>query len=252
MPWVFNDGCDTTKAGDGNFATDGDLDAAMGLLQADATCADRGTFGYKAAALLIINALKKTAFIESNGKTILRSGGVGNSINPSYFAPGYYRAFAKANPENAAHWQKAIDDAYPLLASYQKDMAGKWPDWGTADGKQAGGWSYDACRVPWRVATDYAWTAAAEAKPLLDTFRTQGMANKLPFDATDQHNSAFVGAMALSAVSADQAKMDAFCTDWLSRTFGYSSGQLDDTPYFQATLRMVYMLLAAGAFQSTL
>jgi endo-1,4-beta-D-glucanase Y len=256
MPWVMNAGCDTTQAGDANFATDGDLDAAMGLLQADAVCADRATAGYKTAAVTIINAIKKNAFLESNGKTILRGGGVGNSINPSYFAPGYFRAFAKANPENAAHWQKATTDAYSLLASYQSDMAGLFPDWGTADGKQAGGFYYDACRVPWRVATDYAWTQAPEAKKILDTFRTQGLQKKLPYDfqasQNKDRNSAFIGAMALSAVSADQETMNAFCTDWLSRDLGYGTGLLDDSPYFQGTLRVVYMLLAGGAFQSTL
>jgi len=129
--------------------------------------------------------------------------------------------------------------------------AGKFPDWGNADGTTAGGWGYDACRVPWRVATDYAWSQASEAKSLLATFRTTGMGGKLPYAATDQHNSAFVGSMALSAIGAGQATMDLFCTDWLKRTVG-SGSELDDTQYYQATLRLVYMMLASGMAVSTL
>lgn len=252
MPWSLSNGCDTNTVDDANFATDGDLDAAMGLLEGAAVCSDSGTYDYQGGAVTIINALKKNAFFTSNGKTILKSGGVNTSINPSYFAVGYFRAFAKAVSADATFWQQAVTDAYSLLSSYQSNTSGKFPDWGNADGTDAGSWWYDACRVPWRIAVDYAWTSEAKAKTLLDTFRSTGMSNQLPYAATDQHNSAFVGSMALSAISADQTTMDSFCNDWLSRSVGSASGNLDDTQYYQATLRLVYMMLASGQAVSTL
>jgi len=253
MPWQFTNGCTTTTADDANFAPDGDLDAAMGLLQADAVCADAAAYGYKAKATQIINALKAKAFTTVNGKSAVKGGGVDNRINPSYFSPGYYRAFAKAVPADASFWNTAATDALALLAQYQ--TGGKWPDW--ADG---GASSYDAIRVPWRLATDYAWNPTPAAKTLLDNYRSQAMTNQLPYVATAQadHNSAFVGAAALSAMSADQTKMDSFCADWVPRAIGFNikvsdaTGQLDDSPYYQGTLRMVYMLLASGYAPSTL
>jgi endo-1,4-beta-D-glucanase Y len=251
MPWSISSGCDTNTVDDANFASDADLDAAMGLLQGSVVCSDQGTYDYKAGAITIINGLKKNAFLTSNGKTILKGGGVGTSINPSYFSMGYYRAFAKAVPADATFWQQVITDSYPLLTSYQNAMSGKFPDWGNADGTASGNFYYDACRVPWRIATDFAWASATEAKTLLDKFRTTGMGGKLPYAATDQHNSAFVGAMALSAISADQTTMDSFCNDWLKRA-ATSGGELDDSQYYQATLRLVYMMLAAGMAVSTL
>ena len=261
MPWSLSSGCDTNTVDDANFATDGDLDSAMGLLQGSAVCSDQGTYDYKAGAVTIINALKKNAFMTSNGKTILKSGGLGTSINPSYFALGYFRAFAKAIPADASFWQQAVTDQYALLASYQSKMsgndAGKFPDWGNADGTPSGNFGWEACRVPWRIATDYAWSSEANAKTLLATFRTTGMGGKLPYAAAtanpgDYHNnSAFVGAMVLSAIGADQATMDSFCGDWLKRTTT-SGGELDDSDYYKGTLRLVYMMLASGMATSTL
>ena len=58
------------------------------------------------------------------------------------------------------------------------------------------------------------------------------------------NNSAFVGSFALSAAY-DQTALDAAVTSWLS-----SNG--DDNPYFQGTLRVLYLLAAAGNFPSTL
>ena len=253
MPWKFTSGCETNSAADANFASDGDLDVAMGLLQADAVCADAASYNYKQKALSVINALKSKAFTDANGMSAVKGGAIDNRINPSYFSPGYYRAFAKAASGDAAFWTKAATDALALLKQYQQ--GGKWMDW--TDKSTS---SYDAIRVPWRLATDYAWNPTAEAKALLDTYRTQAMNNQLPYAATAQadHNSAFVGAAALSAMSADQAKMDAFCADWVPRAIGFNikvtdaTGQLDDSPYYQGTLRVVYMLLASGYALSTL
>ena len=58
------------------------------------------------------------------------------------------------------------------------------------------------------------------------------------------NNSAFVGSFALAAAY-DQAKLDAAVAAWLA-------GNGDDNPYFQGTLRVLYLLAAAGKFPSTL
>ena len=59
-------------------------------------------------------------------------------------------------------------------------------------------------------------------------------------------NSAFAGAFALSGQVVDQATFDAWVSQWLTGTGTY------ETAYFPGTLRMVYLLLATGNFDSTL
>jgi hypothetical protein len=55
-----------------------------------------------------------------------------------------------------------------------------------------------------------------------------------------------VGGLALSGVSADQATMNDFCKKWVdAKTAGNS---FDDSPYFQNTLAVLYLLVAGGMF----
>jgi hypothetical protein len=54
-------------------------------------------------------------------------------------------------------------------------------------------------------------------------------------------NSAFLGAFALSAMPLGQSKLDSYITSWLTTP-------MDDTPYYQGTLRRLYLQLAAGQF----
>jgi len=62
--------------------------------------------------------------------------------------------------------------------------------------------------------------------------------------AAQAQNSAFVGSFALAGAY-DQGKFDSYMTSWLS-------AKLDDGPYYQGTLRVLYLLVAAGKFSSTL
>jgi hypothetical protein len=59
----------------------------------------------------------------------------------------------------------------------------------------------------------------------------------------EQTSSAFQGAFPLAAAY-HQAKFDAAMTTWLNLT--------GDVPYFQATLRLLDLLAAAGRFPSTM
>jgi hypothetical protein len=58
------------------------------------------------------------------------------------------------------------------------------------------------------------------------------------------NDSAFQGGFALTAI-ADPSAFDGQVEAWLG-----AGG--DDGPYFQATLRLLYLLVAGGRFQSTL
>ncbi len=230
-----------------NAATDADLDAAMALVQADAVWG-----GYATAAKTLIGKIKQSETDScTNGLDVLRPGdkfgGCSDpnnlgKVNPSYFAPGYYRVFALVDTANAAFWIKLAADSYTLLAQYQATMGGLVPEWGFYNGTTDGSpYGYNACRTPWRIAVDFLWFCTPEARTFLQGISTYvdahgGVAN-VPFDK----NSAFLGAFALSAMPLGQSKLDTYVASWLG-------AQVSDTPYFQATLRRLYLHAAAGQF----
>lgn len=248
MAWECLEDCGNCPAG--NSASDADLDAAMALLQAE-TNFGGGT--YVAAAQQLIGTIRGAVLKTCAGRTAIIAGewdpNCGN-LNPSYFAPGYYRAFAKVDTLGANQWNAAIEGAYQLL-DLSKDGHHitnlMWPDGHDANGAGSFGFSdngYDACRVPWRIATDFAWSADPRAAALLtyvtgnvDAYGMQGMSAGT--------NSAFFGALANAGLVGGQAKADAYYSMWMNSS-------LQDAAYYQATLRVIYTMLMAGRFPSTL
>ena len=61
-------------------------------------------------------------------------------------------------------------------------------------------------------------------------------------------NSCFIGGFALSANAVSSAKTLEYYNNWMA------GAQVDagDNAYYQATLRVLYMMLSAGTFDSTL
>ena len=247
MNWSM-DACTAPGNNNANAASDGDLDAAMGLV-----LADKKWGGYTSKAQELIGKIKKFETDTcSNGLVILRPGDnwggctespTKGKTNPSYFAPGYYRAFATIDTANAAFWTQLAADSYTLLAKYQTAMNGLVPEWGFSDGTtEANTYDYNACRTPWRIAVDYMWYCTPEAKTVLQKFSTyvdgKGGVTKTGY----ANNSAFVGAFADSGIAVSQAKIDSYVKEWLG------AAGMDDTPYFQGTLRRLYLLVAGGQF----
>jgi endo-1,4-beta-D-glucanase Y len=244
--------CEAPGNNNANAATDADLDATMALVQASARWPSApGSYLARAEAL----AAKITQFESDmcDGRRILRPGdafgGCSDArdprINPSYFSPGYYKVFAHYFSAQAATWSALSDASYQLFAVYQARMDNLVPDWSAADGSDSGGqYWYDACRTPWRVAVDYAWTGDTRAKTFMTNISSWVDAHGGLPHAAQQQNSAFIGAFALAGAY-DQGKFDGYMAAWLG-------AQLEDTPYYQGTLRVLYLLVAAGKFSSTL
>ncbi|HEY4104700.1 MAG TPA: glycosyl hydrolase family 8 [Polyangiaceae bacterium] len=250
MNWTSSP-CEAPDNNNSNAATDGDLDTAMALVQAAARWPNGGYLP-KAQALA-----GKIAQFESdmcNGRRVLKPGDAFGGcsdpndpkLDPSYFAPGYYKVFAHYFTDQAATWTALADGSYQLYAVYQARLDNLVPDWSRPDGSDYNGsmYWYDACRTPWRVAVDYAWTGDSRAKTFMQNLSTWVDAHGGLPSAAQQQNSAFVGAFALAG-GYEQAKFDGYMSGWLGAT-------LDDTPYFQGTLRVLYLLVAAGKFSSTL
>jgi endo-1,4-beta-D-glucanase Y len=240
-----------------NAATDGDLDAAMALIQA--SCKWGGSYGQDATDL--INKIKQHETSTASGLNILHPGDVwggAGCMNPSYFAPGYYRAFANHVPADAAFWNKLADDSYTILERAANATTGLVPDWtdingtpgGSGDNCSGGGdYYYDAARTPWRIATDYVWWGTPAAKTWLDRLTDwvdlQGIAQigdgytLTGSQTSGNHNSTFVGAFATAAMAHSQDRANRFATDFAAIT---------DDAYFQETLRALYFSLLVGLF----
>jgi endoglucanase len=235
----------------GNGASDADLDAAMGLVLADSRW---GGYDEDARALIASIGTHETQTC-NDGRTILKPGdawgGCDDIVNPSYFSPGYYRRFADVESERAEFWNRFTQDTYSLLQSYQSQLNGLIPDWARADGslvtdgRQVFG--YEAVRGPWRVAIDYAWSGNDEARAFLVAMSENvdgrgGLATLADTDEfADKRNSAFLGTLSLPGIVGTQDKLDGYVRDW-------ETYEKDDVWYYQATLRLLALLVAGGFF----
>jgi len=227
-------------------ATDGDLDVAMALIQAG--CAWGGT--YAAEALTLIQAMENTAIASCTGGSVIKPGdnfGGCSETNPSYVTPAYFRVFQSVSGN--AVWGGLVDSGYTLLAANQSRKGGVFSDWSDDAGGVATAGSHsddfgpDASRVPWRVATDYAWNGEPRAAAILDAFLSRVETDGGPERAFEP-NSMFRGASALSAMASDAATAKESTEAWLLTA-------VDDDTYFPGTLRPLYLLLAANQFSSS-
>jgi endo-1,4-beta-D-glucanase Y len=99
-------------------------------------------------------------------------------VNPSYFAPAFYRIFDAFETQDH-NWQGLIDQCYRSIAASPGYDSGLVPDWmkptGEFVGDALGYNSYargqfcykDGIRVLWRLATDYLWHGEPRALAFL-------------------------------------------------------------------------------------
>jgi endo-1,4-beta-D-glucanase Y len=167
-------------------ATDADEDIALALLFAYKKTGDQK---YLTQAKSIISDIWQYEIVVIRGKPYLAAGNWNSGenyavINPSYFAPYAYRIFAEVDP--AHDWYAVIDTSYDILGRSgralldKKSSLGLPPNWLAvkADGKIisasnygdfSSDYSYDAIRIPWRIALDYEWNQEPRAKSYLET-----------------------------------------------------------------------------------
>ncbi|WP_299251265.1 glycosyl hydrolase family 8, partial [uncultured Cytophaga sp.] len=262
MNWKIN-GC--SGAIGQNGATDAEVDAAMALIVADYQWGTSGSINYKTDAKALINAIKN--FEVEGGSYVLKPGdqfGGSNLTNASYFAPGYFRAFATYM--NDSFWNNVADKSYVVInnnLSANNAVGGLVSDWSTASGSyssSAGGYanggrnySYDAARTPWRIAVDYVWygnaSAKAYSKKSSDFVRVNLGGSQNVKDGYSQngnnvssyHNSTFVGAFASAAMGGDNQAH-------LNNSYSDLNGINDAGSYFNQTLKTLYLFLLTGNF----
>jgi endoglucanase len=172
-----------------NSAADADSDIATALILAYSRWKDPE---YLKAAEDIAEAIWEHEVVEISGRPYLASNNQEKLssqsfvvINPSYFSPYAYRLFKIIDPGH--DWDGVIATSYEILDKISVSPLDKTdsivlpPDWVTIDRSTAGitiaqqeghttNFSYDALRVPWRIAMDYNWYNSGQAKDLLVKF----------------------------------------------------------------------------------
>ncbi|NLZ43969.1 MAG: hypothetical protein GX894_03845 [Clostridia bacterium] len=256
MDWKI--GPDNRPTADGkNSATDGDEDMAFALIAADMKWG-----GYREDAERLVASIWQHQI--EPGTYIVKGGdhwGGAAVTNPSYFAPGYYKIFQEytGNPE----WSRAVDAGYEMIARLNEKtgagQTGLLPDWTRASGEPAPGFSfnytYDACRVPLRLAMDAVWFGDRRALTQLakmNSFFARTGARKIKAGYTldgkvvnDWSDVCFTGPAGVAALfSNDQ--------EYRQEIWGQTAAMYDPRAYYQSSLRLLSLLLISGRLANPL
>ena len=175
MDWRLN--ADGSSGGGGWNAADGDLDMAMALLMADRQWGSSSRWNYLQEGKNTIAALKSICMVADGTTKGLRLPTVSRT---SDYMIGHFRAFAKVTGD--AFWNTAIDRAYSLTDLMQTSFSagvGLMPDFivatdtaspypspgymGDGNANENKYW-WNACRNPWRFASDYVLSGDARIK----------------------------------------------------------------------------------------
>lgn len=164
MNWM-TDGCNGNARD--NAATDADLDAAHALIIASEQWPN-SSVDYIADAKTLIDNIQAYEMDQNNQNTLNGDEWYNNNcLNPSYQSPAYYKQYALVDVEDADFWNKAADAASSLLLKNRNSSTGLVGNWCDASGVSnacanttPNEYGSDACRNPWRMATDILWHGA--------------------------------------------------------------------------------------------
>ena len=155
---------------DWNSAADADVDMALALLLAHARWHDES---YQVEGLQLLQDILTFETEELGGERYLLPGNWRLDsdvwpLNPSYFSPAHFRLFYAVTGD--AQWNELLRGTYALLTRLSQQevipvRAGLVPDWIGIDShgmlRTLEGFSqqttWDAVRMPWRVALDVLW-----------------------------------------------------------------------------------------------
>jgi endoglucanase len=170
MAWAQTGDC---KDLDGSSAADGDFDIAYSLLLADAQWGSAGGINYMREAKTKIAALMQLEINPKNYTIILSDDILADSqdyfdMRTSDFMPAHCKAFEWVT--NDSSWRKVVDNNYNLFKMLDRiySNVGLMPDFiqyrnhklqpavpRYLESRYDGQYNYNACRVPWRIGTDY-------------------------------------------------------------------------------------------------
>lgn len=264
--------------GGDDSAFDGDIDIAFALLLADRQWGSNGPINYLEQANLMISdilsgEINAQKFTPKLGDWVEDSDPkFGKATRPSDFVLNHFKNFSAASGNPA--WQTVITKVYAIINELFINFSpntGLLPDFSEFKNnayipankqfleREADGWySWNACRTPWRIATDYILTGDMGAISQLTALNSwirnatnQNPSNikagyKLNGTPFEVYNSlAFSSPFAVSAML--NPNNDGINQNWLNSLWSHTSSQsTSDNNYFGNTIRLLCFLVISG------
>ena len=277
MAWKQITGC--IDAGGPDSATDGDIDIAFGLLLAHAQWGSQGTINYFQEALLIIHDIMGETAAAGDINQDYYSVKLGDWVDGGSYMTGtrtsdfimdHFRAFACAVKDTS--WNQVTDECYTLINTMQTDYSpetGLLPDFivnideepapappDYLEGDLDGNYSYNACRDPWRIATDYLINGDERAREAVLKINrwliesTGGSANNVYAGYyLDGTHAVGWSDIAFTAPFAVGAMLDTANQQWLNRLYTkILSANIANGGYYDNTLKMLALITLSGNY----
>jgi endo-1,4-beta-D-glucanase Y len=274
MAWAQTKNCKNLDRG---TATDGDMDIAYSLLLADKQWGSKGDINYNQEAKNMMTAIMQREINPKTFSILLSDGSEGDSkdyydMRASDFMPANFKAFENAS--KTGKWQKVIDNNYTLFNYLQKTYspeAGLVPDFirgidqkarpaqpNYLESKYDGYYNYNACRVPWRIATDYLLYGDKRAKAINDKVNrwirqtTDGNPDNISAGYTlagDDIKGRYFEALSFIAPFTVSAMVNRDNQQWLNKLWDYLVAfKLKDYDYYDNTIKMLDMIIVSGNY----
>ena len=264
-----------TNVDGADAASDGDIDIAYGLLLAHVQWGSNGDINYLQEAKNIINAIMNSEI--NNSLYIVRLGDWATSdkydasTRTSDFIMDHFRIFQCAVNDNK--WNQVVDTCYSLIDKMQSKYSpqtGLLPDFivdadtgakpapaNFLEGENDGNYAYNACRDPWRIATDYLSSGDDRAKTAVNKINNwliskcnnnpDNIKSGYKLDGTETatwDDPAFTGPFTVGAMLQDnQQWLDDIYAKLLSYNF-------NDDDYYSNSLKMLNLLVISGNYWS--
>lgn len=274
MSWKQDDKCRNVEGN--NSATDGDMDIAYALLLADRQWGSGGAINYRSEAVRVVQAIMLKDVHPADLHILLGSWVLGGDrkfhfgARTSDFMTHHLKVFQAATGD--ARWASVTDKTYSIIAALQNNhspQTGLLPDFvmdTNSNPKPVRGkyleksqdedYYFNACRVPWRIATDYLMTGDTRAKTAANKINAwiRMRASESPariragykLNGDNAKNSDFTS-MAFVAPFGVGAMVDAQHQQWLNRIWDATvSLPISEQPYYGNTLKMLCLLVMSG------
>jgi endoglucanase len=262
---------------DKTSATDGDMDIAYSLLLADKQWGSRGVVNYLSVAKAMIAAIMQFELNHQTWSVLLSDGIEAESkdyfdMRSSDFMPAHFKAFAMATKD--IRWTNVINADYTLFGSMQDKYspdAGLVPDFIVGINKKPrpapphflesaydGYYNYNACRVPWRIATDYLLTGDKRSKAMVAKINrwiretTDNNTYNLSAGYTLAGNDIkgrYFEALSFVAPFAVSAMVDKKNQLWLNKVWAYLTAfKMNDYDYYDNSIKLLDMIIVSGNY----
>jgi endo-1,4-beta-D-glucanase Y len=262
---------------DNTSATDGDMDIAYSLLLANKQWGSKGNINYQQQAKAMIAAIMQHEINHKTWSVLLSDAVEAESkdffdTRSSDFMPAHFKAFKLAT--NDDRWDKVIDANYQLFSTMQKNYspdAGLVPDFIVNVNKKPkpaqphflesaydGYYNYNACRVPWRIATDYLLTGDKRSKAIAGKINrwirettgnnTYNLSAGYTLAGNDIRGRYFE-ALSFIAPFAVSAMVDKKNQLWLNHVWDYLTAfKIKDYDYYDNSIKLLDMIIVSGNY----